>query len=56
MTSKLIVILTLTLLVSGIATTRSIHIVFEAGQETSYVSQIIQCCEQVSSRLKLRYL
>ena len=53
---KLIVILMLTLLVSGIATTRMILIVFEAGQDTSYVSQIVQCYGLVSSRLKLCYL
>jgi hypothetical protein len=56
MTSKLIVILTLTLLVSEIATTRMIYIVFEAGQDMSYVSQIVQLCGLVSSRLKLHYL
>jgi hypothetical protein len=44
------------LLVSGITTKRMIHIVFEAGQDTPYVSQIVQFCELVSSRLKLHYL
>jgi hypothetical protein len=53
---RLIVILTLTLLVSEIETTRMIHIVFKAGQDTSYVSQIVQFCGLVSSRLKLHYL
>jgi hypothetical protein len=50
MTSKLIVILMLTLLVSGIVTTKMIHIVFKVGQVMPCVSQNVQFYGLVSSR------